>query len=274
MPSVAERSLVFACCLATAAAAAQPLPEPPQAASAAEPASGPAASAPPARASSAARAQLQASVEAVRRDPLLSGKDKVHELRLKRREQAQAKDKPPSWLKGLSRWLSESGRLLVWALGAIAVALTLVSLRHWWRWRADTIEGCSLHLPTHVHDLDIRPDSLPADVGAAAAALWQAGRHRDALSLLYRGALSRLVHLHAVPIRSASTEGDCLRLASAALPAEGKRFFERLVQAWQLHVYAARQPEDAAVAALCADFDACLGAALPATGSATREAAP
>jgi hypothetical protein len=105
-----------------------------------------------------------------------------------------------------------------------------------------------------VRELDIRPESLPDDVGAAAAALWKRGEHRAALSLLYRGALSRLVHDHAVPIRAATTEGECLELARRALDADRGEFFTRLVRAWQLAVYGARLPEDADALALCRDF--------------------
>ena len=47
--------------------------------------------------------------------------------------------------------------------------------------------------PTHVRDLDIRPETLPADIGAAARQLWERGEQRAALALLYRGMLSRLV---------------------------------------------------------------------------------
>ena len=49
------------------------------------------------------------------------------------------------------------------------------------------------------------------------AALWDRGDHRAALALLYRGLLSRLVHVHRVPIRDSSTEGDCLALAARCL---------------------------------------------------------
>jgi hypothetical protein len=119
-----------------------------------------------------------------------------------------------------------------------------------------------------VRDLDIRPDSLPADIGAAARALWQRGEARAALSLLYRGALSRLVHAHAVPIRSASTEGDCLRLASRSVSGEASAYFGRLVRAWQLAVYGAHQPDEASVHALCDEFDARLGPAVTVEGTA------
>ena len=79
---------------------------------------------------------------------------------------------------------------------------------------------------------------------------------RAALSLLYRGALSRLVHDHGVAIHGASTEGECVALARRALHAEGGAFFERLVGAWQVAVYAARRPDPASVSALFDGFDA------------------
>ena len=58
-----------------------------------------------------------------------------------------------------------------------------------------------------------RRKTLPPDVGAAAAALARAGRLREALSLLYRGALSELVHRRGVRLLASHTEGDVLRLS-------------------------------------------------------------
>jgi hypothetical protein len=118
-----------------------------------------------------------------------------------------------------------------------------------------------LNLPTHVNQLDIRPQALPDDIGAAALALWRNGRAQPAMSLLYRGALSRLVHAHAVPIRSSSTEGDCLLLARPRLPPSGYAYLARLVAAWRSTVYAGRQPADDEVAGLCQGFGAGLAAA-------------
>lgn len=213
-------------------------------------------------------ASVDAAVGRLRLDPDLSGKEFTHELRLKH---ARDDDTPPDdaqslgWLSGLARWMANSGRALVWALGIVAVAFVLVSLRRWWQWRAEAAGDGATALPSHVRDLDIRPESLPDDVGAAARALWQAGEARAALSLLYRGALSRLVHGHRVPIRAASTEGECARLAARALPAEGSAYFTRLVQCWQSLVYAGRRPDDETVLALCADHDRCLGSAVTIT---------
>ncbi|MGH6648788.1 DUF4129 domain-containing protein [Aquabacterium sp.] len=210
------------------------------------------------------RDEVQAAHDQVQKDPNLGGTKKEQKLRFKDFEPWKAKpaksEPPPSWLVGLARWVAEAGRLVIWALGALAVALFIVGLRHWIRVRADTVAAKTLrHLPSHVRELDIRPESLPDQIGATARALWEGGEHHRALSLLYRGALSRLVHDHAVPIRAASTEGECVRLTARYLAPRHGDFFARLVAAWQLAVYGARMPESAKVLALCDDFDQHLG---------------
>jgi Domain of unknown function (DUF4129) len=212
-------------------------------------------------ASAPTRQQVNTELDTLRADPDLAGTQKQKTLRFKEdkaTEKKAAPDEPNAsllWLREFSRWITDAGRLFVWVLGALAVALFIVGLRHWVRVRAGGVKGTSAKLPSHVRDLDIRPESLPDQIGAAAAALWQRGEHRAALSLLYRGALSQLVHQHAVPIRAASTEGECVALAAARLPPEPSAFFGRLVQAWQLAVYGAHLPESSSVLALCADFD-------------------
>lgn len=210
------------------------------------------------------RQDVQAAHDQVRQDPNLGGTKKEQKLRFKDFKPWESKPSksapPPSWLVGLARWLAEAGRLVIWALGATAVALFLVGLRHWIRVRADADAAQAIrHLPSHVRELDIRPESLPDQIGATAKALWQSGEHHAALSLLYRGALSRLVHDHAVPIRAASTEGECVQLATRRLARGPGDFFARLVSAWQLAVYGARLPDASSVLALCDDFDNHLG---------------
>jgi hypothetical protein len=209
------------------------------------------------------RQEVQAATSRVAQDPDLAVKAKEKTLRFKRSDEPRKPDASPGlkWLTDLMQWISETARLLVWAGGAVVVALLLVGVRRWMRARAEARLPALGALPSHVQSLDIRPESLPQDVGAAAAALWQRGEHRAALSLLYRGALSRLVHDHAVPIRAATTEGECLALAQRTLDPRRGDFFARLVRAWQLAVYGARLPQDAEALALCREFDVHLRAA-------------
>jgi len=217
-------------------------------------------------ASSAARsafsvAQVEAAASAVRADPDLGATTKERIWRFKPTD--DKRDPPaPGWagLATLARWLAESARVIVWLLGAAALAAVVVAARRWFAVRGDALRGAGARLPSHVRELDIRPESLPADIGATVRELWLAGERRAALSLLYRGALSRLVHDHAVAIGSASTEGDCVRLARAALAQPNGDYVGALVHAWQLAVYGGRALATPQVLALCGDFDRMLPA--------------
>ena len=115
------------------------------------------------------------------------------------------------------------------------------------RWRAAAPEP--YRPPAALFGMDLAPENLPPDVGAAAAALAREGKLREALGLLYRGALSELVHKRGVQLLSSHTEGEAVRLAK--LP-----YFAALVDAWQQCAYARRMPQAADVERLANDYRA------------------
>jgi len=207
-----------------------------------------------------AAADVDAAVHRLRADPALSGTDTTRRLRLRDRDQP---DSPPparaEWLRALAEWLSDAGRVAVWLVGALVVAVVAVAARRWARERAEAVALPAPAAPLLVGGHDIRPESLPEAIGPAVMAQWHAGASRAALALLYRGALSRLVHRHGLPVVAASTEGDVLRLARAQLPAEPAAYVGRLVGCWQRAVYGAALPDAAEVRALCEGFDPNLG---------------
>jgi hypothetical protein len=208
--------------------------------------------------------EIRQAAERVRSHPDLGGTRKETTLRFKKTEDTKrpSDDGQFAWLVRLAKWLSESARALMWLAGLVAVAVLLVGLRRWLKVRAEA--GLALPpRPERVQSLDIRPESLPADIGAAAQALWQRGEQRAALSLLYRGALSRLVHHYLVPIRAASTEGECVALARTRLAPASHAFLAQLVSAWQMAVYGARMPDSRVALALCGEFDGRLPARPP-----------
>nr|HET7860232.1 DUF4129 domain-containing protein [Caldimonas sp.] len=228
-----------------------------------------AASAPHAARQRADVAAIEAAASAVRADTDLGGIRTVRTWRFKKEGNAERVSPDPFWLD-LARWLAEGGRGLVWLLGAAAVVAALVTARRWLAIRGDAVRSRGARLPSHVRELDIRPETLPADIGAAVRALWMAGERRAALSLLYRGTLSRLVHSYQVAIGDASTEGDCIRLARAALPSERGDFVAALVGAWQLAVYGDRPLANEHVLRLCDDFDRMLPAIASAAPAGDR----
>lgn len=199
---------------------------------------------------------VHTAASAVAADPLLPGTEKHRTLRFKEAEsrERERSGADTDWWLNLIRSLSFGLRIAIWLAGAVLLIWVLLRLRDWLGTGAG---GGTLAAvpPTHVGTLDIRPQSLPADIGGAAWALWQRGEPRAALSLLYRGALSRLVHGQGVPIRAASTERECLALAAARLQPPAQAFLVQLVSGWQTVAYAQRPLDAEAVQALCQAFD-------------------
>jgi len=221
-----------------------------------------ATAAPAAAAAPWSAAEVASAAQAVAADAGLGGQQTIRTWRFKRDddEKMARRESPAPWLLELRRWLGEGGRALVWLLALAALAALIVGSRRWWSVHGQALVAASTRLPSHVRELDIRPESLPAEIGAAVRAAWLAGEHRAALSLLYRGALSRLAHGLGVPIEDSSTEGDCIRLAEATLGDERSAFAARLIGAWQLAVYGNRRLPTPLVLTLCDDFDRLLPA--------------
>ncbi len=102
-----------------------------------------------------------------------------------------------------------------------------------------------------VMGMEVSPDTLPADVPSAAWALWQQGRQQEALGLLYRGSISRVMELGRVEIHESDTEGDCMRRVEAAGEGAHPSYFRGITGVWIRRAYAGVSPEDAEVKSLC-----------------------
>jgi hypothetical protein len=130
--------------------------------------------------------------------------------------------------------LAKAAEVLLWIAAGALLAYAL-----WWaarmmpRLRAPAAEP--YRAPAALFGMNLAPETLPADVGAAAAALAREGKLRDALSLLYRGALSELVHKRGIQLLVSHTEDEAVRLAR--LP-----YFAVLVEVWLRCAYAQRAP--------------------------------
>jgi len=206
-------------------------------------------------------AEIARALDAVKADPNLAALRTIKMLKWKDAD-APKPNKAPAWLTwiaGLVRWLDQSARFLVWGVVAVLLVLLIGYIASFeGRGRDKTTGERARVAPSRVFDLDIRPESLPDDVGAAARLLWDRTEHRAALALLYRGMLSRLAHVHQVPIRDSSTEGDCLDLAAQHLSPTKSEYASRLVGAWRRAVYGREAISTEIVHRLCDGFSSAL----------------
>ncbi|HEX7055268.1 MAG TPA: hypothetical protein VF211_15200 [Burkholderiales bacterium] len=145
--------------------------------------------------------------------------------------------------------LARIAELLMW-IAAVAVVAFLILQLYRALPRLAPEPRAPYRAPEAMFGLELAPETLPEDVPAAAAALAGQGRLREALALLYRGALSRLVHQRGVQLLASHTEAEVLGLA----PPECAPYLARLIEAWRACAYASRAPAADAVQALAREY--------------------
>lgn len=167
-------------------------------------------------------------------------------------------DKTPVWLRNLVQNLAALAKVIqslgpilskvVWLLLAVLAGLILWVMgralyrnRHvfagWGKRRSEggdgdsavLLEGGSCEIP------------LPADIPEAARKQWRAGHRRDALGLLYRGAVDRLGRRLDQALPTGATESECIRRAGK-VEEPARSTFVDMARAWQYAAYAHRLP--------------------------------
>ncbi|WP_433853264.1 DUF4129 domain-containing protein [Stenotrophomonas nitritireducens] len=184
-------------------------------------------------------------------DPQLGARHMV--CRWERRAVEEEKQKPArDWdfpggelLGALAKLLALLSEGFLWiVVGALLLALALTA-RWWLPWLRGSGRRRRREAQSDVtqHELQL-PDTLPPDILASARRLWQDGRPRHALALLYRASLDELARRADIVLPPGSTEAQCLR-ASKRMPQEAdRRLFARMVRTWQYAAYAGRLPSD------------------------------
>jgi hypothetical protein len=146
------------------------------------------------------------------------------------------------------------GRVVMWLLAAALVAWLIWILwknRRALRLGTDAKANPAARKARVVMGMEISPETLPADIPAAAMALWRQGRHHEALGLLYRGAISRIIETAGVQIHESDTEGDCLRRVEEAGTTARPDYFRGITGAWMRLAYARLDPDEVEIEALC-----------------------
>jgi hypothetical protein len=88
--------------------------------------------------------------------------------------------------------------------------------------------------------MNVRQDSLPRDLVAAVRRLLADGKFEEAMALLYRGALSWLIHKAHIPIQESDTEWDCLSRVRSG-DTTSASYFEELTRIWSAAAYGSRR---------------------------------
>lgn len=205
----------------------------------------------------------QNAIHAVLEQPPFKNPKPVSGWRIAQPKHDAQSAETPNWLARLVVGLLNTGKTLSAVFGALLWALLGITVA-WviWRYRAwfATFVGKSppkatapQDIPHQLFGLQVRAETLPTDVADAAERLWQQSP-REALSLLYRALLSRLLTDYQLPLKSADTEGQILaRIAELKQPPLDD-FSHELTRHWQNLAYGHRLPPDQARQTLCSGW--------------------
>ena len=179
--------------------------------------------------------------------------------------QAHDAGKLPAWLQALLdnfnsnafKHLAQGVEVLLWGLLAGGVALLVWRYRDWLRtfvsWRSPHPSTLAKPVPTQLFGLELGVETLPDDIASTAEQLWPT-QPREALGLLYRGLLSRLLHDFNLPLRDADTEGQVLEHVQYLQRPQLQAFSDELTRHWQNLAYGHRLPSTAVQQQLCSNW--------------------
>lgn len=176
-------------------------------------------------------------------------------------------DAEPGWLERLFQNLLRGGSLprsfehvatavevLLWASLFGLIAFLLWRYQEWLRVHVGRVRlpslGTRQNAPAILFGLDMLPESLPEDVAGAVERLWDK-QPREALGLLYRAFLSRLLHERKLPLKTAHTEGEILELLRQDGAPELTSYAETITGHWLNLAYGHHLPPSTARTELC-----------------------
>ncbi|MGO1069900.1 DUF4129 domain-containing protein [Lysobacter sp. CA199] len=142
----------------------------------------------------------------------------------------------------LSEGLAAAVQIVLWTIVALIVAALLFSIGRWLGW----FRGGGEVDPDAPGELRTgamaEAEPLPDDIPTAIHRLWNDGRRRDALALMYRAAVESMATRAEVVLVPGATEAQCLRASRKLSSAEDRDVFARAVRTWQYAAYAQTLP--------------------------------
>ncbi|HEL3181860.1 TPA: DUF4129 domain-containing protein, partial [Stenotrophomonas maltophilia] len=177
-------------------------------------------------------------------------------------EQAEEKKKEDKPLQGDSgnkgerkarkdgiAWLARLAEWGLWGLLGILLLVLLLTARMWLPWLRGSGRRKAGTAPPVVEEAVELPAVLPPDVATQAGLLWDQGRPRQALALLYRASVRTVGERSGIALPPGATEAQCLRASRRMPEAADRDLFARIVRMWQYAAYGGRLPSRS-------DFDA------------------
>ena len=160
------------------------------------------------------------------------------------------------FLASFVNFFANSLYYLIWGAVVILVIIVLLRLQHWHKMMDLSHIKNKNNKQTgqqYAFGLEVSEASLPADIVSEARRLYQDGETRQALSLLYRGALAHLITHAGLIVRDSDTEGECVRHVESQ-NSHSAPYFAKLTHTWIRTAYGHIPPTQEEMRRLCEDW--------------------
>lgn len=229
------------------------------------------------------KTDLSAEAKIARDDirKILKGKDFGGETtkaswRFKTSQEMEEDEEIPEWLIRLAELLEKlfsdsadddtksSGWNWMWVANALegllwvaAISLLIFLVVYYREYLRSFVSGMTLPnkpatgTPAVLFGLNIAEESLPDNIPGQVLVLWGKGASREALGLLYRATLSRLVYQYGFSFSASDTENECTETVRHSGMQELAQYLQGLTRTWQRFAYGHRMPSKLEVLDLC-----------------------
>jgi len=177
-----------------------------------------------------------------------------------------------SWLNAFVEFISMLIEAALWIV-PVVIVFYLYRYREYWMnlIQRKELKPAESELPETLFGLDMRQESLPENIEAEASVLWQQKHYRQAISLLYRGALASLFKVYRFELPEGATEQDCIKLIGECMHGDMQKImaqadysenieqrfvrFKQLTGVWVATAYAHSLPDEQNFQKICHDWN-------------------
>lgn len=155
---------------------------------------------------------------------------------------------------GSTTTLASVLKAFLWIAAIVFVAILLFTLRQFRR--PKTVLPDIARRGTSFEDAISHPltQNLPTDIAATAEQLLKKGERREALSVLFRGALRAVMKQYDLTIDRGATESDCRHGVAEVANSQQTSTFTQLLGLWQKEAYANEPQQEQLISTLIDDW--------------------
>lgn len=155
--------------------------------------------------------------------------------------------------------LAQSLEYILWLIPIIVLFVVVKYRNQWLSYLKKPEKKITRSAPQSILGLEINQSELPENITESVRQLWNKGKERDSISILFRASIMSIIKRYDVELSSGYTENQCIDAVNYSTPEEISQYFRTLTQIWVRLAYGHIKPEFKLLDELCFKWDQLLG---------------